>query len=346
MSQNKQNLNQRQITKKNTEEEILTARVVANYGDPGITEDKHFDILSRFVIVMLESCDRIPTSTQYRSMFGVVLRPQHLWINVDGGVSGSQANQRRSDAVGNINIGSIQNYSLSNIPKINKPYQIGETLKIKKFKTPIPVSDAIFKSEFGNSTLTGADYDMNAAYIATDPTPDTACSTGFQIYGTNPPQNARFTEAKKKCLASPNTANNYNNLFSGYMPSFPIGVTKVAGTIDGNTYWFLLNRYAFALFWRYIHSSEICKYDKILLNTFNFAGATNIKNNPYVFRVFQNIFFTNVAYEDINEDNKVREINNECQPLIVTTPNSFPTPQVRQAGTIIYNPTYSPIIVS
>lgn len=361
MAQNKTNLSQKDITKKNTESEIVTARVVANYGDPGITEDKHFDILSRFVIVMFESCDRMPTVLHYKTMFAAVLRPQHLWVNVDGGVAASVSNQRRSDAIGNINIGSVQNYSLNNIPKINKPYQIGEILTIKKLKTPIPITDYIFKSGFDISHLAGIHMKMNPSYIAKDPNPDIGCSAGLQIYGTTEglaegdrsteanrrrAAAGRFEEARTKCLAAPNSRNGYNPQFAGHLPSYPIGVTTIPGTVDSYTYWISLNRYAFALFWRYIHASEVCKYDQILLDSFPYAEATNIKNNPYVFKTFSNIFFTNIAYEDVNDNQKVREIINECQPLIVTTPNSFPTPKIRQAGTIVYNPTYSQIIVT
>ena len=378
MAQTPKQSKEKLVTVQNRNSEIVTARVVANYGDPGITEDKHFDILSRFVIVMLESCDRMPTLHLHKTMFAVVLRPLHLWVNVDGGVASNVINQRRSDAMGNINIGSVHNYSLNNIPKINNPYKIGETLKIKKIKTPIPITDYIFKSEFDISHLAGIHMNMNPAYLATDPNPDPNCDYsrppgrpvrpgksgrlaiqqvparghGLQIYGTTGGATGatgagggaaaalRFAEAKRKCLSAPNSQ------FAGFSPPYPIVPPIIRGAIDSYTHWISLNRYAFALFWRYIHASDICKYDKILLDAFTYANAVNFRNSPYVFKVQQNIFFRNIAYEDLNENQKVREINNECQPLILTTPNSFPTPQIRQAGTIVYNPTYSQIIVT
>jgi hypothetical protein len=51
-----------------------------------------------------------------------------------------------------------------------------------------------------------------------------------------------------------------------------------------------------------------------------------------------------VEYEDINVGNKQRLSSNECMPLIVATPNTFPTPKVRSVGTIQYNPTYATIV--
>ena len=50
-----------------------------------------------------------------------------------------------------------------------------------------------------------------------------------------------------------------------------------------------------------------------------------------------------LAYEDTNLGNKARVATNECIPLVVATPNTFPMPSARAIGTINYNPTYSPI---
>ena len=40
-------------------------------------------------------------------------------------------------------------------------------------------------------------------------------------------------------------------------------------------------------------------------------------------------------------DDKQRVEVNECMPLIIASPNQFPTPKYRQAGAIVYLPSYS-----
>src|SRR5438034_2377400 len=121
----------------NSREDIKEARVVANYGDPGLDEDYHFDILSRYVIVQLDSCKRVPTSNKWSSMFAIVARPQHLWIDAPEGKSSSPSSQKRSDAVGNVNVGTATSPSVNGIARINQPYELGEIIKIKKIPLPV-----------------------------------------------------------------------------------------------------------------------------------------------------------------------------------------------------------------
>jgi hypothetical protein len=56
--------------------EVVKARVVANYGDPGLGEQYYFDILSRFVIVMIEPVGRVPTRENKYRLFALVKRPR------------------------------------------------------------------------------------------------------------------------------------------------------------------------------------------------------------------------------------------------------------------------------
>ena len=143
----------------NSNAEIVEARVVANYGDPGLDENYHFDILSRYVIVMIESAYRIPTINRWNKVLAVVARPKHLWITAEGGRAASPNSQRRSDSMGNISIGLAGSFSTAGIPRINSPYKLGELIKIKKLPIPHIVGRSdLFVSEFSNSEFTYEDW--------------------------------------------------------------------------------------------------------------------------------------------------------------------------------------------
>ena len=113
---------------------VFDATVVANYGDPGLSEDYHADLLSRYVICKLESSNRTLTSDKYKNMIVVVKRPESLWINYQGGFLSNPTAQKRVDYDLNTNVGSAANYSTNTIPAINYPYQLGEKIKIKLIK--------------------------------------------------------------------------------------------------------------------------------------------------------------------------------------------------------------------
>ena len=95
-------LDEKRKTAQNVNSEILDARVIANYGDPGLDEDYHFDILSRYVVVMIESCYRILTKDKWFKMLAIVQRPRHLWIETSAGFVNNPPNQKRADANGNV----------------------------------------------------------------------------------------------------------------------------------------------------------------------------------------------------------------------------------------------------
>lgn len=121
-------------TNKNVENKktLLTATVLANYGDPGLEEDYFADILSRYIICMIDSPNRVLTNDRWASMIVAVKRPEHLWISYDGGFSRENLQQqRRIDANLNGNVGPAAAYSTDTIPKINYPYRLGEKISIK-----------------------------------------------------------------------------------------------------------------------------------------------------------------------------------------------------------------------
>lgn len=123
-----------EIQKTNTNlknDQFLDAVVMANYGDPGLEEDSHADILSRYVICVIESANRVLSSDKWRNQVVVVKRPEHLWIKYLGGYSSDAASQKRIDSNLNINVGPAGSYTTDTIPKINFPYKLGEKIRIK-----------------------------------------------------------------------------------------------------------------------------------------------------------------------------------------------------------------------
>lgn len=131
-------------TNKNVKNDVLEASVVANYGDPGLDEDFFADILSRYVICMIESSNRVLTDDRWRAgMIVLVKRPETLWVQYQNNtfVNNPQS-QVRVDYNLNSNSGPANSYSIDAIPRINNPYQLGEKIKIKK----IPIENNFYSA--------------------------------------------------------------------------------------------------------------------------------------------------------------------------------------------------------
>lgn len=294
----------------NDNAEVKDARVIANYGDPGLQEDYHFDILSRYIIVMFESCDRIPTIDKWWKMFAVVRRPQQLWINAQGGVAASPSSQQRSDALGNINVGYAANYSVNGIAPINQPYTLGERIKIKKISNPQTTSDTnptFFQSAFTVWTPSTSQYGSWYNQGATLP------------YFLN---NSQLVYGLYNQTIQPI---NNNGLFSMFLSKSQY--ESFILTINQN-------------------ANQLTIQNLQSIFDGSWGGFTQVydANGGYLFGnglTFQTLNM--VEYDDINIGNKSRIATSQCIPLVVTTPDSFPTPSVRSVGTINYTPTYATI---
>jgi hypothetical protein len=300
-------LDERRKTLHNEQSEILDARVIANYGDPGLDEDYHFDILSRYVIVKIESIDRVLTKDKWFRLLAVVKRPQHLWIGAEGGLT-SPATQKRSDAYGNINTGLSSSYSVNAIARINQSYALGELIKIRKLpKTLNYANDTIFQSIFtvwNGSTWTYGQWHTDGSTLP---------------------------------------------YFAGHADRIAGLTQKTVEPIATNspTYNFYLSKYQYEAGLLTANIGDVDK-TQILTQIFegSFGGSTKVysANGGYLFQNQIYTLLSVVDYEDVNYGNKQRIPTNECVPLVVATPNSFPTPKSRTAGTISYNPSYATIV--
>jgi hypothetical protein len=299
-------LNEKRKSLTNAKLDVMDARVIANYGDPGLDENYHFDILSRFVIVMIESSFRVPTNDKWSKTFAVVARPKNLWVDVEQGRVENPNSQKRSDYSGNVSIGVAGNFTVAGIPPINTPYALGELIKIKKLANPIKVGeDTTFVSQFSDTPVSYENW-------------HTAGSTLSYFSNTQ----SRIDALRNKTVVQWDST----NLFKYFITLYKYQYEAFALTLAlGNSV--LTNFMASA-------------FDNSLPSTHPIYDG----HGGYVFKSADHVDFYAAEFEDININNKQRVSSNECIPLIVTTPNTFPTPKSRALGTIAYNPTYATII--
>jgi hypothetical protein len=292
---------------------IITATVIANYGDPGLNEDYHCDILSRYIICIINSPNRLITADTYKNglSFVAVKRPENLWINYQGGYQNNVATQKRVDANSNSNTGPAINYSINQIPPINYPYQLGEQITLKKLDKIISLNGTDDSKNFFNTECTEN----------IDPD-DIGDNKIFYQKG----QDGGFSDS--------------------YISSFnlkPIKTINNVGLTDG-FFNIALSKVQYEAAMLNISSD----YRTQLVNLFEgYPTYPSFKDycGGYLFYgkapQYQAVFNT-VQYEDLNAgpERKERISISNCVPAIITTPNTFSVPTQRSTATINYTPTY------
>jgi len=341
--------------KASKKKDVLRARVVSNYGDVGLTEQTYFDILSRFVIVMFEPADNvIITQENIARYFAIVRRPRELWIDVDGGIQSPASNQMRSDYIGNVNKGTPSAYSIKNIPGINRPYSLGEEIVVKKLDVPLYFSNALFSSSFDSSQFSVAASKYVEAYLTRDPTGPGSVSNvaaNWDVSRIYPlfPAGGTVTRAATlfgdsytgasvagflNASLSYNTKQNQGNPTAAQLKNYDAAYHYGVG----------INKFQFEVFWRYV-TENLATVDSIIGGNYQVANYNDnyFWTNTGKFRN-STLLMRSCFYEDMNVDNKARVPSNECLPLIVTQPNTFPIPKARNVGTILFNPSFSQIV--
>lgn len=292
-------------TETNQNSDILEARIIANYGDPGLDEDFHFDILSRYVIVMIESCQRVPTRDKYSNMLAIVKRPEKLWIQAASTPDNNATNQKRLDDKGNATVGLAGSFSTNGISRIYPEYSFGESVRIRKLSQPIKTDDSFFQSAFS--------------------TWEDGVSTSYAGWHSDGSSLPYFQNDEMK---------------------FQLRMKTISPVSPGSFYYNgLVNKMQYEAFALSLNQGNSNITNGI---TSIFDGSWKDKSiysahGGYLFKSINSVLLSAVSYEDINIGGKERVASNECIPLVVATPKSFPTPSVRGIGTIVYNPTYSPI---
>jgi len=294
---------------------VVEARIIANYGDPGIDEDYGFDILSRFLVVSIESSDIVPTLDSWNKRLAIVFRPENLWIDAEEGLASSPSSQKRSDAIGNVNQGLASSPTTNGIARISSPYRINEIIRIKKLSN---------KTSYG-----GTDPSLDSVFAITD-------EVG-SLY------NPWHTEGSTFNYFAGNSAR------IGYLREKTL--TRFEPTAKPYRYGMSLDKYQYEAFYFFVaagagaQSDQLTAYaEQMFENELDSnLGVYNV-NGGYLFKTSQTVNFRSVDYIDLNINNKQRITVNDCMPLIVTTPGTFPTPKIRTLGTTSYNPSYATII--
>ncbi len=291
----------------NSKSEVLDAVILSNFGDPGLKESYHFDLLSRFLIVFISSAYRIPTEEKYAGMIACVARPKQLWVDVEEGKAASPNTQKRSDALGNISVGLPDSYTVAGIPQINFPYSIGDSIKIKRLSSPL---------KFGESTF------FNSAFNETDQ------SLGQLTYG------AWHTEGSTLPY------------FAGHQDRIDALRTKNIFTEEASpsSYYLTLQKYQYEALAMSIAAtnSDMTSYmGKLFQNELPNGSPEYNAQGGYLFNGINKdnfINFTSIEFEDLNVLGRSRVSTSDCLPLIVCQPDSFKTPKVRQTSIFSYNP--------
>lgn len=297
---------EQRITKSNQDSDILEAKIIANYGDPGLDEDYHFDLLSRYVVVMIASYQRVLTSDKYEKMIAIVRRPETLWVSAASTPDNNPTNQVRQDASQNTSQGIAGSFSSNGISRIYPAYSFGETIRIRKTHDTIQPPNSFFYSAFTKWDSSTWSYG------------------GWHSDGSTLPY---FKSDDMKSNLRQKTIN-------------PIA----AGSHYYQGFMHKMHYEAFALSINQGDSAMANGLASIFDSTWGGNPAVYNANGGYVFGNGGTFVLLNtLAYEDMNLGHKARVSSNDCIPLVVTTPNTFPAPSSRSIGTIIYNPTYSPI---
>jgi hypothetical protein len=273
---------------------------------------------------MLESCQRIPTRDKAGKMFALVRRPESLWIYAASTPDGNPTNQKRVDAKQNLSVGVAVGFSLNGISRISQPYALGEMIRIRKLPIALTPPDPFFASVFTNWIPQTDDGEIDTIRLY---------KTWHQEGSTLP----YIVDKPEKTRDSMKTQLRYKT------------IVRPTGWV--NTYIGTLNKIQYEAFYLTLSRANSSNSDgatAIFDNSWTKNPAVYSANGGYIFRtqsqqVVPKMNLCGLLYEDINAGQKARLVSNECIPLVVTTPYSFPLPSVRQMGTIIYNPTYSPI---
>ena len=412
----------------------IQAKVVACAGVPGLTEPFFFDILSRFIIVMVEPCSYVPTNATIHKRYLLVKRPRYLWVDCPAAPDLTPANNhgstRRKDYLGNINIGNPANFTINTIPKLDTEYTIGESITIRKVPRAYSGQSDIFNSQFSNVDF--SNYYTDAQFTVTNP--KRTGKTGIEgnelaeVMEWSPAywasHGSGFTEDQLRSIVDPTTGKNrgpeWHKLKPLLMPnkiySHPIkpvrshdpqylvpnektvkqnakgeiagGVgSRTTGNITENNFFMILHYYLIDSFMReqfpaYSTTIQELQQKQHRYQTPNgqyvekrgkgrgqitsdnlFPGPNDsykifnedvgqgkkvprtLPNKDYSF-INKNVVFSFCEWEDTNQGNKQRSSRDECMPLVIASPNNFPTPKERKIGSIIYEPAYAKVVAA
>jgi len=314
---------------KSKENKVLKAKIIGLWGDPGLSEYFHYDILSRFLIVQIEPFEECVTNVRKTQMIHLVLRPKSLWIRVQNGAN--PAGTIRRDFFGNLNHQNITGagsatpnlfnnsnnglhearYLAENIQPISPSYKIGDEITIAKLETSLKPglffeNVNIFASEDPRAK-TPADAFMSNRYRELE-------SGEFPI---------NINIAKHFTPVNPNA-------------TLGAGALRIGGLKFANT----SNAYFRAY---YKNLKKLTNKEYKLTKNFTLQNALSMVNSNNNIKAHKGLFggavadtmlFESITYQDMNIEGRKRLETSSCVPLVVVNPSTFPTPATRNTGGI------------
>lgn len=291
----------------------LRARIIGNFGDPGLTEDVHFDVLSRFLLVQLQGknggLDCLVNSDNLSGLICAVFRPKDLWIDYVSG--SSMANYLRKSYEGQIDQGT----AILNINKINPSYDLGDEITVEKLP---PINDEKF------TTLSVGSYSPRVAE-GSDSVASESLKTSFIK-----PLSSVFAGR-----ASLDYSTKYENYAKG-LKTFKASLALGAG---GS----LVIRVHSSEWRKILVYKDSVKFQKLATNK---DFQQKMQDYKFCWPLNQTYDIPIIAYQDLNSAKRKRTGSDSCLPLVVTFPDSFPAAGIRQLGTISYNPSYNFVCIN
>lgn len=340
------------MPKKSQDKNVVSARIIGNWGDPGLSETGLYDFLSRFLIVQIlesESANaKIACELNWHKTIAVVLRPDPLWI-----YAYPYGRKNRSDALGTINVQTNEansyaegaKYVSNNIQPITPAYKLGDIISIKKLEYPIykdipgfrdncfynNINTDIFHSfddsALINIMLSGDPSNVNQG----DQTKVLPSSDNYKLSG-----NFLASTALDLCVCKTNLTGPTERT----RPAVPASATTaaIAANLGARCYMryqggdvYIKTLLGFLKGPASPHSAK--KYDIANTTTVATLNAQPIIQSLGRVITAKNIAY--VAYVDINSSARTRPIDAGCIPNVIVSPSTFPTADRRNLGSVL-----------
>lgn len=350
------------MSKKSEDGKSISARIIGNWGDPGLSETGLYDFLSRFLIVQIIENEKgnakIACELNWHKTIAVVLRPPPLWI-----YAYPYGRKNRSDASGVVNVQKNQannyaegaKYEFNNIQPITPAYKLGDIINIKKLEYPlykdIPgfrdncfysnIDVDIFHS-FDDSALisvmlTGVPSATNQG-VQTSVLPS---SDNYKLSGNFAPVAPATTFALDLCVCK-------TNLTGPTQRTRPaVAATSTTAAIAANLGARCYMRYQggevyIKTLTRLLEGpAQLPAQKKYDIKNIPGVGPTTeaALNNMAIIRSFGGVMkaknIAYVAYVDVNSSGRTRPLDGGCVPNVIVSPSTFPTADRRNLGSVL-----------
>lgn len=313
---------------KNKKEQPLRAKIVGLWGDPGLTEYYNADFLSRFLIVQMAPYNEIPCQKDSSSIIKLVLRPRTLWIDIVGTQRkdywGNRNTQVRTGNLPAAGVNAAVYDGKENIQPISSSYKVGDEITINRLPEPLchqmsvvsPMSLLADKNRqydgrdiFSSNEVFTAVTSMSVAYRNASGDAGVAAALVYSYVQA-------FGSIVGPSLASLAIVMNAGSTAAGYsQASYGAAFQKLL-TSSG--------KYTQFLSYSGTTTSTLTRITGTTL-----PGIKLVQDRGGLFRRF---LFSSVEYIDANVDNRSRQQDAGCLPLIVASPSTFPTPISRNLG--------------